>query len=187
MNNVERYLSHLGMTEEDIRGKFILDIGSGFPGFAHECINRGIAEVLSLDRSRRDFGLPEKYLGSKSEFFDITPIVIAQAEGLPFSDDAFDLVIAHASVPLLCQTKKSVSDVIEAMIRVSPDVRIVPIVIKAENARVAKVNSWIEEKLSALANDDDCEIERRTVSAGISGIPGRFMDFNSCRIRKVRK
>ena len=81
----QRYLDNLGLTWGYLRGKKILDIGSGSSMFAKEAKKYGI-EVISSDE-RRELDRPRE-----------TSNVISVAEHLPFKDESFDLVVSNNCV-----------------------------------------------------------------------------------------
>ena len=87
----EYYLEELELTDSDLEGKQILDIGAGSAGFAAGVKEKGInAHVVSVDN---DVSLEEKIPHEKESY------VVATAQKLPFADNTFDLVVSMYAMP----------------------------------------------------------------------------------------
>ncbi|MBI2639756.1 MAG: class I SAM-dependent methyltransferase [Candidatus Sungbacteria bacterium] len=108
---LEEYLRDLHLTLEMLKGKKILDVGSGTRRFAKELKESGVnAEVISVDPV---FASPEEKSrvqgdtsGKLQEMIRNTAVpgvrektVAGVGEMLPFRDGTFDLVIADNSLP----------------------------------------------------------------------------------------
>lgn len=110
----EIYLSDLGLNWKYLRGKKILDIGAGRAGFAEAAKRRGV-EVCSLE----SFDAEVWQTGEAKLLRRRTSFVGGKAEGLPFADASFDLVISHAAPPIIMsETKEQVKAVMEEAKRV---------------------------------------------------------------------
>lgn len=87
---LKEYLELFHLDLEDLKGKTILDLGSGQSTFAQEVKEKGIdAKVYSLDV---DFGEVE----SQEDIERIRGV----AQHMPFEEKSFDLILASNSVPL---------------------------------------------------------------------------------------
>lgn len=84
------YFDYLNLRAEDIKDKLILDVGSNIGEFKTALSKMGIASRLfvNFDKDR----VPENLN------------IRGRAEALPFKDESFDLVLAHASVPMMQAT-----------------------------------------------------------------------------------
>lgn len=96
----------LRITDEDLRGKTILDLGSGQQQkFATEVRERLDARVFSLDVDLKDPG--KKPAG-----------VIGLFSKLPFVDGSFDLVVSVAAMPLYLHSKSEMENAFQEVVRV---------------------------------------------------------------------
>ncbi len=85
-------MEDLDLTPEDLRKK-ILDVGSGSSDFARYAREHNLgSEIYGIDETNWET-LDGKIKIDKKHF------AIAKAEAIPFDDNSFDLVVAHASVP----------------------------------------------------------------------------------------
>lgn len=88
----EYYLQKLELTDADIEGKQILDVGAGSAGFAAGVKEKDLgAHVISVDH-QITWDEPEP-LHEKEAY------VIAKAQQLPFADNTFDLVVSVHAIP----------------------------------------------------------------------------------------
>lgn len=95
--------------KEILKGKKILDIGSGRSTFSEEAGQNNInADIVSLDINRE--ALADS--GADSG-------VQARGEKMPFSDEAFDLAIATYSIPYWASSAKTVDDFMDEILRVT--------------------------------------------------------------------
>lgn len=102
--NLNEYCYYFGLSPEDLRGKKILDVGSGRKEtFSKEAANYD-AEVYSVSPSLKNWFARKRTQGL---FFHDSRwpgrSVAARAHGLPFKDQSFDLVTALYSVPYYSQ------------------------------------------------------------------------------------
>jgi len=178
MEAIERYLAHFEKTVGDLRGKFILDVGAGYPLFAMECAEQGIAGVISLEKNFESFGLAR----NSTQTTELS-LVIGRAEQLPFADETFELVIALFSLPILCRTEENVSRTIDELCRVAkPDgeIWLAPL----ERPDRPELNEWIRVRLTALGNNRNYLLREGSMRKEIAGIPGKSREFAYCRIKK---
>jgi len=86
---------------EDIRGKTLLDAGSGTGWFSHESSSRG-AKVVSLD-------IGENILAQVAKKCDTVRVVGSVLE-MPFEDDRFDIVISTEVIEHTVDPKKAIQE-----------------------------------------------------------------------------
>lgn len=102
----EEIARHLELTDDDLRNKKILDIGSGRASFAHRMQDKPelASEVVSFDAQYafEDYrSTPGKMREWRKDMRSHGMLNVAgEAHALPFADGNFDLVISHYAVPL---------------------------------------------------------------------------------------
>lgn len=184
MQYIKIYLDALDMTLEELRGKFVLDVGSGYGNFAKECYEYKIAEVVSLDIDPRVFAFDLGAMGRTTRpVFRELPGIIATAAALPFRNEVFDLVTAHFSVPIFAKTRQEVFLLLDEMVRVLKergDIRIVPYHISDDH----DASIWTEEKLKLLKSERNCRIYKDTSKVAEAAFPGRIKLNRYCIITK---
>lgn len=110
----EEHFEDLGLKLDDLKGKKILDIGSGLNQLANELKPLGI-DITSLDpfyglsREEREAIYKRGYEDGPEklkEFLDqleskdsSSSLVAGRSEALPFNDESFDLAISHYGSP----------------------------------------------------------------------------------------
>lgn len=95
----ERYLRELGLTEQDLVGKTILDVGAGSAGFAAAVEKRGIgAKVISVE---------DNPLRTERPPHTTSGYVRAEAQHLPFADNTFDMVVSVYALPHVASVGKT--------------------------------------------------------------------------------
>lgn len=177
---IVRYLSYFEKSRRDLLEKFILDVGSGYPVFAMECAEKSIAQVVSLEKNFKSFGLVRNSPPAQE-----LCLVIGQAERLPIRDNVFDLVIALFSVPILCQSKKSVERAIDEMCRVAKhggEIWLSPLTREDK----PELNAWIAEKLVGLARENQYPLIVNKIQHEIDGLPGQSKTLTYCLLKKQR-
>lgn len=97
------YCKDLGLSEADLVGKRILDVGAGARLFASHVIGKGIApETFSLDlyMEEDEYAGITKALWSKELRREVEGRSLrADMVEMPFKDDVFDLLIFHGALP----------------------------------------------------------------------------------------
>jgi len=89
-SNARQYFEDLGLTQSDLIGKKVLDVGAGEGRFARWLRDNDITqEVFSVER----------YIEMIDSIERSDHMTIADAEALPFKDNEFDYVTSHASIP----------------------------------------------------------------------------------------
>ena len=180
MSSVEKYLEYMGIGIDDLRGKFILDVGAGYAGFAIECIVEDIAKVVSLERDPDRCSLQQLRWHEKS-----IPVIGGRSQKLPFRDEIFDLVVSHLAVPMLSKCKEDAQDTLEEMCRVvkpGGEVRIVATFIYEPG----EVETWIRDKLLELAAgcDKGYEVSRISWFKNMPELPGKAAEHRLTVIKK---
>ena len=79
-------LDRLGFSWQDLRGKTVIDLGAHTAELARAARQHRI-KVYSIDRNAPAFSLPKT---TRERY------VVAQAQDLPFPDEAVDIVLSHA-------------------------------------------------------------------------------------------
>jgi ubiquinone/menaquinone biosynthesis C-methylase UbiE len=111
--NSERILGNLGLDWENLNGKSVLDIGAAEAEVARAGKRRGM-NIISIDRNVRHL---RQYL--KQNLPKDLLYIFADAKHLPFPDESFDVIMAHASVPLiLVRNRFEVESIISESYRV---------------------------------------------------------------------
>ena len=136
--NFEQICSELGLREEDIIGKFILDLGSGGAGFS-EGIKKHpefSSRVVSMDPNYNPRTLTEE---NKELMKDAVKEIGAQkleavaglSEKIPFADATFDLIISNHAIPWhiaedVGKVQKSVEEIVR-ILKSGGEVRLHPV------------------------------------------------------------
>ena len=108
LERAEFILRRLGLGWGDLEGKKILDIGADSAELAQAAKDKGIS-VVSMDINSEDAGKASKE----------TMYVQGSALRLPFNDESFEMVIAHAAPPaLLVKSKEDLATIIDEIKRV---------------------------------------------------------------------
>ncbi|HEY4505871.1 MAG TPA: class I SAM-dependent methyltransferase [Candidatus Paceibacterota bacterium] len=120
---LEAAIEYLGISEKDLEGKEVLDIGSGNAHLAQELSKKGV-KVYSVDAYLK----PHEPIASPA---DLTPrfgegsyedaksrAVLGLAEHLPFKDESFDLVISLFAVPYYSPNEENLEQELREMVRV---------------------------------------------------------------------
>jgi len=82
--DVQEQLENFGLKPEQITGD-VLDIGAGEGEFAKNFKNKDGVKIVSIDKFVEE--------DENSE------VIVCDVRELPFDDEAFDLVLSHASIP----------------------------------------------------------------------------------------
>lgn len=107
---LEFYLEHLTLTVEEMKGKRILDIGSGLNReFARQVSIAGGPEIINLE-PRAGYEQVPKDLR--------LPLVAGFAHALPFLDKSFDLIVSSLSMPMWLTSKKEIQQAFREVQRV---------------------------------------------------------------------
>ena len=105
----EYYLAEVGLTWEELQGKYILELGGGIGDFAKEAKRRGI-DVVTVDID------PDRYESTISEVS--VEVLTQDSRELEIPDATFDVVISRAGPPIIHRTKEGVADTINHALRV---------------------------------------------------------------------
>lgn len=118
---LESYIRYLRISEEDLEGKKILDLGSGpnsnFAKDVEEQIKE--TEVVSVDytfEDEDDIENQKQTIEEKDN--DDLKQVKALFSKLPFKDNSFDIVVSAFAMPFYLQDKERIEKAIEEIIRV---------------------------------------------------------------------
>ena len=115
--SLDDYLHFLGLNQQDLEGKVILDLGSGWlQPFATQIKEKGInATVVSLDPKLG----AEEYRNPSYLNPDVANTAVAAlGEKLPFQDGSFDYVLAIESLPRYFMNKSDISIFLEEAMRI---------------------------------------------------------------------
>lgn len=91
------YLRDLRLTEADLQGNRVLDLGAGSRLFAYDCLEKGLCHVTSIDIETSWWTKGLK--GNVGWESVIQRSVKGNASRLPFADGAFDVVLSRGGVP----------------------------------------------------------------------------------------
>lgn len=95
-SELEKYADFLGFNLEKMRGKLVLDVGSGkTEKFSREAAKAGI-KVVSMSPHLK-FGRAQKLVTSQEDWQKKS--VAGRAQEMPFEDNTFDFEVALFSVP----------------------------------------------------------------------------------------
>lgn len=161
-------LGNLGLSERELVGKKILDIGSGGGEFVRWANAHG-AEAIAIDRRLDD------KIRRRMEFAE-TPFVMGTAFLLPFPDDTFDYVVSHAAMPNItvekssskkrpeiigAETESRLQAVREALrvVKKNGEVRLAPVAGVLPGAKSTHQTESLEELMCMLSNDDSLEVK----------------------------
>jgi len=95
----ERYLTHLGLSEQEIRGATIMDIGASTGAFADVAMDRGAKMVVSIEATRPG-NRSDQTKGGNIKLFDTSAEdenLEEKLAGTDAEDKDFDYILAHAS------------------------------------------------------------------------------------------
>lgn len=99
----ENYLQKLGLTEQFLKNKKILDIGAGNRMFASFCMKHGVSsEVYSLEGNAEDYidkKIKEVIWPDEVEKEIEKRTTRALSQNLPFEDNAFELIVCNSAMP----------------------------------------------------------------------------------------
>lgn len=77
------------VSDKDIKGKNVLDIGCGYGWCELNFLDRGVKKIVGTEVTAKDLNTAKKYVkSSKAEF------IVAGATKLPFPDNSFDTVVS---------------------------------------------------------------------------------------------
>jgi len=146
--SAEECFEDLGVSLEFLKGKKILDIGSGLNQFAQDLKQENL-DITSLDMfytltseqreevfselSPEDSEAIKKNLDRMVAEDKGSHLVGGRAESLPFIDGAFDVVLAEYSMPHYAESRKNVQDFFFEVVRVlksGGEARIYPMFIR---------------------------------------------------------
>lgn len=170
-------LGNLGLSERDIVGKTMLDIGSGGGEFARWG-NRHGARVIALDHQLED------NVKRRMEFAE-SPFVMGTAHALPFADGSFDLVVSHASMPnitvkrpdtsnreevIRLETESRLKAVQEALrvVRTDGEVRLAPVRLMKSGTKETWQSESLRKVLETLETNPELEVE----TTSLPSVPG---------------
>lgn len=129
-------LGKLGLTEDNLRNKTVIDVGSGSRELAAYCLLHNISDaVYSLERE--SFTPPNEHKDTTEDFPNLIPqldakTVMGTRNSLPFQENSFDILVNHASMPAIDDLFQSDASIVTEL---ATD-RILPIL--KETVRVLK-------------------------------------------------
>ena len=108
---VATYFFNLGINWEMLKGKRVLDLGSGLGKFAKEAKAQGI-DIVSLDKN------PDWHSADWINDVQTDNFVKGDAFSLPFANNSFDIILARASVHSIIETRDDLEDLLSEILRV---------------------------------------------------------------------
>ncbi len=189
-----RYLNGLRLSEDELRDKIILDLGSGDGEFVKYCIDKGItqnaygveARLASEDNSAEEtpfekITIDERY---KNNFF-------AQSYGEELPVHNVDYVLSMASVTNMDWNGEEWEGVVKvlenslAALNENGEIRLWPIQEPAEATSVemgSEVNDMWRERINEFAGDHDLQWELRPTNVIVTGSDNDHIYLNSVLI-----
>ncbi len=149
----EFILKRLGLSWEELEGKRVLDIGAGPADLALAAAKRNV-EVVSIDAK-----MPENIPGGLE-------YVAGDAKDLPFQDESFDVVMAHAAPPAILADKNEVKKIlgeVGRVLRPGGEFRFGP---------VSNANLFEDEELFTAEEEETFSTEQR-----VERVRQRSLDF----------
>lgn len=120
---VDEHVEDLGLNVNDLRGKKILDIGSGLNQLANELKGEGL-DIVSLDpfyalsRNERESVYERGYEDGPEKLKELldklessnpaSQLVAGRSETLPFADESFDFIISHYGSPFYAENTEQI-------------------------------------------------------------------------------
>lgn len=130
--NLEKYLSTFHYKIDELKGKKILDVGSGAAVFATEANKNGLS-VVSMDAaynheiglnwlektesSNKTFGEKAKEVITRRKLHPSNP-VCAEAENLPFGNESFDVIFNLCAAYHYCTSAEDLRKIFSEQLRV---------------------------------------------------------------------
>ena len=177
--SAEEYFKDLDISVEFLEGKKILDIGSGLNQFAFD-LKKHDLDIVSIDafyaltpKQREEVFeelTPENFKILKKDIDRIagprkdSKLVGGKAESLPFSDEAFDIVLAEFSLPNHAESFVQIRDFLFEVARVlksKGEARIYPMRFR----KMYELGSDIKQKTDSVFN----ELREKGLSVDIVG------------------
>ncbi len=175
------YLYILGLSEKDLEGKTVLDVGSGEGRFVKEAIEKGYG-VIALDSAYKfNKGIEainkplvdsassvsnfiekaKKILGKKQKYI---PVISSDAETTFLPDGSVDIIINMFSAFYYCNSPEQLKEIIKEQLRVlriNGTIYIVPLVRSMPYDKLVSIKagsdgySYAELELSPMTNIKD--------------------------------
>lgn len=150
------YLDDLKLFPEDFDKK-ILDVGSGAGHFAKWASEHGVSNnIVSIDKYNADPLTPNPVRG--------------EAEKLPFKDGSFELIISHASMPMLLyfeeDTQKAIKEALSEFLRVlktDGEIRLAPVAKWEKTKPLQEAFNIFNEEIEALVKKDEIVSEKTSL------------------------
>lgn len=94
------YMRNLGLKEDDLKGKSLLDVGASSGGFGDVAVRFG-AVVVSVDSSRPE-GWQDVVKGDSKKLFEVSAEKLVLKDKLGLNQEPqFDMVFSHYSTPYI--------------------------------------------------------------------------------------
>lgn len=106
----QSYLDFVSLSPDDLKGKKILDLGSG--------LHRTFAKNVNLIDGARVTSLEPRVAFETADSTELAPVVAGMADEMPFDDNTFDLVISFTAIPMWLETPEEIQAVFREIDRV---------------------------------------------------------------------
>ncbi|MBU0612604.1 class I SAM-dependent methyltransferase [Patescibacteria group bacterium] len=177
----QEYLEDFGLTLKDLRGKKILDIGSGLNEFANDLRDENL-DITSIDpfyglsKEEQEELYKNGYEDGEERLTELldklksgnrsSKLVAGRSEDMPFASGSFDLVISHYGLPFYAEDGEKLKQFFLELSRIlneGGEAKLYPSYIKSDTDETTELS---REKIEVFENilkeleDQEFEVDR---------------------------